>query len=196
MRYARLDRHNRVREFVELTQEEFDARPILDKAELYEADDPTITEEYIFEDRWYSPEEIRDREFTNNPSQYKLVRTEAINEYRSRRFLHGFTYEGKQYKGDIPDQLWANAYLQALQTGMRMPPVYWISKDNSVTVFETEAEFQAMTQHFFDWSQNITFEHLTLKQQIRDAVTRADVDAVYDTFVQQMVSEGIEEVEL
>ena len=190
MRYARLTRDNTIASFMEFTEAEYSALSTLDKASLYEAPEP-VDETYIFEDRWYSLEEIRDREFTANPDAYKEIRTETINSYRAGIFKAGFTYEGNLFKGEANDQLWMNAFLELLSSGITAPPIHWITMSNDVVVFNTIEEFRALAGVFFQWAQQTTFNLLQVKQQIRDAGTRVEVDAAYDPFVANMESQGI-----
>lgn len=191
MRYAVLDRANHVIRFEELTQTEYDALTPAQRANLYAAEDPAITEDYIFEDRWYSPAEIRDREFLADPQSYKDYRLKMINLYRGGMFAAGFEYEGQRFKGEANDQLWMTAFLKLLEDGTTSPPVNWITIDNNVRVFDTIEAFKQMTTVFFNWAQQITFDLLSLKQQIRDAETREAIDALYEPFVQDMVAQGI-----
>lgn len=190
MRYAILNGDNTVNHFVEVTQTEYDALSAVQKADLYVADE-LVTDEYIYEDRWYSPEEIRDREFTEDPQSYKNYRLEMVNLYRGGIFAAGFEFDGQRFKGEANDQLWMTAFLKLLDDGTTSPPVNWIAIDNSIKVFDTITEFQQMTTTFFGWAQQTVFTLLALKQQIRDAETREAVDALYEPFVADMKNRGI-----
>lgn len=192
MRYAILDRQNRVVRFEEYTQAEYDALSVVQKAELYLADDPAITSEYVFHDRWWSPVELRDVEFNADPQAYINKRTTKVNLYLQGQFAAGFEYNGHMYKGEANDQLWMNAFLKLLDSGLTTPPIHWITLDNDVVTFDTIEEFEQLAGFFFQWAQTVVFGNLALKQAMRAATTREDVDALYEPFVAQMIANGIE----
>ena len=191
MRYARLNRKNRVVEFCELTSADYDALPQDERVALYEAEDPEIDENWMFVDRWYSPDEIRASAYDSNPTLYRNHRIDEINRYRGGIFAAGFEYDSQRFKGEANDQLWMTAFLKLLESSVVQPPVNWITLDNNVHVFETVEDFVAMTTYFFGWAQQITFNLLDLKQQIRDAETREEVDALYEPFLQSMKDQNI-----
>ena len=181
MTYTKLNNDNIVTELIEYTAEDYAVLSLVEKAELYICTNPEVSVDWVYEseDHYHSPEEEKDIQFAENSEQYIENRCDEVDELLIQRFETGYMYDGKPYKADIKSQLWANAYLQAIQNGTMSGPINWISIDNTITQFTVEG-YATMCAYFLNWAQLVTFEHFQAKAAMRAATLRTDVDAQYD----------------
>ena len=183
MNYVKLDENNIVIETVMYTDDEY-ALVLPERKDEIISCPAEITVGYkLTPEGWQSPNVDLDAAFAANPAAYKEAKCTIITNSCDSVLTNGFSYNGIAYKGDVRSQLWALGYMFSMSAGIMQPPVNWIAKDNTVTVFSTVQAFSAFIAFFLNWGQTATFANFQAKGQIRAASTRAQVDALFTGYM-------------
>lgn len=183
MTYALLDSNGKVIAVYVYTPDQYAELLPEMQAQIISCPDDVVVDCILSDTGWNYPSDQLDAAFAANPSLYKENKCTIINAQFDIVLTNGFQYQGTWYKGDIRSQLWALGYMFSMAQGIMQPPVNWIAKNNTVTVFPTTQSFAAFISFFLGWGQQATFANFTLKGQIRAATTRADVDTLFNTYM-------------
>ena len=188
MTYALLDDRGAVTAVYIYTSDEYNELLPEMQAQIISCPDDIVIGCELTDTGWIYPSTQLDESFAANPSLYKETKCAIINAQFDTVLTNGFQYQGKWYKGDIRSQLWALGYMFSMAQGIMQPPVNWIAKDNSITVFSTVPAFAAFIAFFLGWGQQATFANFTLKSQIRAATTRTDIDTLFNNYMAANIS--------